>query len=147
MKLIVACVGSYFPLIQVTHVFLMTMFYSKMQSHFQNIKKHVDNAVFAFSHATQFWQILNLLLLDHTHIGCLSSFSVNCIKFVLLCSSFEKTYAKINIFCFLGPCIAIGKKRGQILGHTQNQSQPFLAKIKKQITSFQKLFIYQNIIY
>ena len=45
------------------------------------------------------WSILKVyftLLSDtavgpHTHIGCLSWFSVNCVKFVLLCSSSEKT--------------------------------------------------------
>ena len=34
----------------------------------QNMKKRVDNVIFAFSHGAYFWQISNLLLLDHTHI-------------------------------------------------------------------------------
>ena len=40
-------------------------------------------------------------------------------------------------------------KNGAILGHTQNQCQPFLVEIKKEIISFQKHFIllkyHQNI--
>ena len=49
---------------------------------------------------------------------------------------------------FFGP-VAIRQKNGAILGHTQNQCQPFLVEIKKEIISFQKHFIllkyHQNI--
>ena len=48
----------------------------------------------------------------HTNIGCLSSFSIHCVKFVLLCSSSEKTFAKINLFSFFGSYIVMGKKGG-----------------------------------
>ena len=57
---------------------------------------------------------------------------------MLLCSSSEKTFAKIKLFCFGGPYIDIGKK-GAMLRHTQNQNQPFSVRNKKQIISFQKL--------
>ena len=40
-------------------------------------------------------------------------------------------------------------KNGAILGHTENQCQPFLMEIKKEVISFQKHFIllkyHQNI--
>ena len=81
---------------------------------------------------------MNLLLLDHTHILVSKADFQLIVKFVLLSSCSEKTFAKINLFCFLVPYIANGKKEA-MLGHTQNQNQPFLAEIKKQIISFQKL--------
>ena len=37
-----------------------------------------------------------------TNIGCLNYFSVDCVKFMLLCSSPGKTFAKINFFNFFG---------------------------------------------
>ena len=77
----------------------------------------------------------------HAHIGCLGWFSANCVKFVVLYSSFEKTFAKINFFYFFWALHSYREKKEAILGHTQNQSQPFLKEIKKQIISFERLFI------
>ena len=67
----------------------------------------------------------------HTHIGCLSWFSVYCVKFVLLCSSSEKTFAKINLFSFFGSYIAIGEKGGNIGSHPKPKST-FFVEIKNK---------------
>ena len=67
----------------------------------------------------------------HTHIGCLSWFSVHCVKFVLLCSSSEKTFAKINLFSFFGSYIAIGEKGGNIGSHPKPKST-FFVEIKNK---------------
>ena len=83
---------------------------------------------------------MNLLLLDHTHILVSKADFQLIVKFILLSSCSEKTFAKINLFCFLVPYIAIGKK-GAMLVNTENQNQPFLAEIKKRIISFQRLSI------
>ena len=61
----------------------------------------------------------------HTHIGCLSWFSVHCVKFVLLCSSSEKTFAKINL-SFFGSYIAIGKKGNNIGSHPKPKATFFM---------------------
>ena len=51
---------------------------------------------------------------------------------------YEKTFAKINLFCFSGPYIAIGKKGGNI-GPYPKPNTTFSGRIKKkQIISFQK---------
>ena len=62
---------------------------------------------------------------SHKHIGCLIWFSVNCVKFVLLCSSSAKKVTKINLFCFFGPYIATRKKGGNIGSHPKPKSTFF----------------------
>ena len=44
---------------------------------------------------------------------------------MLLCSSSEKTFAKINLFCFFGPYIAIKQKRGNTESHPKPKSTFF----------------------
>ena len=43
---------------------------------------------------------------------------------------YEKTFAKINLFCFSGPYIAIGKKGGNI-GPYPKPNTTFSGRIKK----------------
>ena len=68
----------------------------------------------------------------HTHIGCLSWFLVNCVKFVLL----QKNFRKIIFFCLFGPYIAIGEKGGNIGWHPKPKSI-FFGRSRKQIITFQ----------
>ena len=64
---------------------------------------------------------------------------------MLLCSSYETKFAKKNLFGFLGPYIAIWKKKREILGYTQNQNQLFLGRNKKKNHKLSKAFYFIKI--
>ena len=64
---------------------------------------------------------------------------------MLLCSSYETKFAKKNLFGFLGPYIAIWKKRGKYWVILKIKINYFLAEIKKKNHKLSKAFYFIKI--
>ena len=76
----------------------------------------------------------------HTHIGCLSWFSVHCVNFLLLCNSSEKNICQNKPFFFFWVVYSYGEKRGQ---YWVTPKSTFFVEIKELIIAFQSFLFYK----